>query len=195
MDINLLSYHGLYSQGNNLEILVNHLESDLEIKGVDVVTNQTDYPYLRVVSGLMPWSRKVVPLLFLESLAKERLKHPEAKIYGIFHSNATFGIWNALAEYTKNRNKYDLIKLDKIILLGCVIPRDADWSIYPDSEVINFVGTKDRVSGLATLFGMSNSGKKGFKINAPNLTQYYTRWKHSDFVLPENYEYIRDRIL
>ena len=134
-------------------------------------------------------------MLFLESLAKERLKHPEAKICAIFHSYATYGIWNALAEYKKKPHKYDLIRLDKIILLGSVISRKADWSIYPDIEVINFVGTKDRVSGLARFYGMDNSGKKGFKIKAPNLTQYYTRWKHSDFVLPENYEFIRDRII
>jgi hypothetical protein len=195
MDIIKLSYHGLYSDGDPLSILDAHLQSDMQFKGMEVVVYQTDYPVLGAISGLRPFSRKVVPLLFLESLAKYRYKFPEAQIWASFHSNATLGIVNALAEYKKNRHKYDPIRIDRMFLFGSVIPRKFDWGIYPDIEVHNFVGSKDIVSSFARLWLAGNSGQKGFKIDAPNLKQYYTNWKHSDFVLPENYEYIKDRII
>jgi hypothetical protein len=195
MDIVKLSYHGLYSKGYNLSILDNRLEFDLESKGLKVAVAQTDYPVLGAIAGIRSWNRKVVPLLFLESLAKYRYKFPGAKIWASFHSNATLGIMNALAEYKKNRHKYDPIKIDRLFLFGCVMPRKFDWGIHPEIEVHNFVGSNDRVSSMARLWFAGNSGQKGFKIDAPNLKQYYTKWKHSDFVLPENYEYIRDKII
>lgn len=195
VQINKLSFHGLYSQGHNLTILDNRLEFDLESKGLQVVVSQTDYPILRGLSGARPFSRKVVPILFLESLAKNRYKFPEAEIWLSCHSNATYGIWNALAEYNRNRHKYDKIRIDRLFLFGSVISRKADWGLYPEIEVHNFVGSRDIVSKMAIFYGMGSSGARGFKIDVNNLTQHYTKWKHSDFVLPENYEFIRDVII
>lgn len=192
IQINKLSYHGLYSQGNNLSIFDNRLEFDLESKGLRVVVSQTDYPVLGAFAGIKPWNRKVVPIIFLESLAKNRYKFPGAEIWLSCHSNATLGIMNALAEYKKNRHKYDPIKIDRLFLFGCVIPRKFDWGIHPEIEVHNFIGSKDRVSSMARLWFAGNSGQKGFIPEPPNLTQYHTDWKHSDFVLPKNYEFIRD---
>lgn len=195
MDINIISFHGLYSQGDNLEILVNHLESDMEFKGVNVVTSQHDYPVLGVWQGRKEWARKMVSQFILKVLALEFLKFPKAKIYVLCHSNATFGIMNALIEYNKKPCLYDRIYIDELLLFGCVIPRDFNWNDYSNVNVTNFVGSKDKISGMSKLYGMGSSGKKGFKIDAPNLTQHYTKWKHSDFVLPENYEFISNIIL
>lgn len=199
MSINtvLLSYHGLYSEGHNLSILTNRLEFDLETKGYKVAVAQTDYPMLGAISGIKPWNRKVVPLLMLESLAKYRYKYPGARIWVLCHSNGTLGISNALVEYFKHygKGRYDPIRIDKLILFGSVVKRNFDWGVYGRIKVLNFVGSKDRVSSLARLWWAGSSGKSGFKIDTPNLTQYYTDWKHSDFVLPENYEYIRERII
>ncbi len=191
--INLLSFHGLYSQGNNLEILVNHLESDMEFRGINVVTSQHDYPVLGVWQGRKKWAREIVPEFMLKCLALEYRKFPEAKIYVLAHSNGTFGIMNALRKYGEGR--HDKIQLDRLFLFGCVIPRAFNWSNFPAVDVVNFVGSKDTVSGLSKLYGMGNSGKKGFKYESDNLKQYYTNWKHSDFVLPKNYEFIRDRVI
>ncbi len=193
MDINILSFHGLYSQGNNLEILVNHLESDLEFKGVNVVTSQHDYPVLGVWQGRKKWARDIVPEFILKCLALEYRKFPEAKIYVLAHSNGTFGMMNALRKYEEGL--YDKIQLDRLFLFGSVIPRTFNWANYPAVDVTNFVGGKDIVSSASRLYGMGNSGKKGFKYDADNLTQYYTDWKHSDFVLPKNYDFIRDKVL
>jgi hypothetical protein len=195
MDVNIISFHGLCSQGDNLEILVNHLESDMEFRGINVVTSQHDYPTLGVWEGRRKWARKIVPLFILKALALEYRKFPEAKLYVLCHSNATFGMMNALAEYNKQPCLYDKIQLDRLFLFGCVIPRAFDWGLYPAIDVTNFVGSKDRVSGMSRLYGMGNSGQKGFKIDAPNLTQHDTKWKHSDFVLPKNYDFIRGKVL
>ena len=51
MELNILSFHGLYSQGNNLEILINALEFEAEENGIDVVTSQHDYPVLKIWHG------------------------------------------------------------------------------------------------------------------------------------------------
>lgn len=193
LDINIISFHGLYSQGNNLEILVNHLESDMEFRGINVVTSQHDYPVLGAWQGRKKWAREIVSEFILKVLALEYRKFPEAKQYVLAHSNGTFGMMNALKKY--DISLYDKIQVHKLFLFGCVIPRSFNWANFPTVDVVNFVGGKDIVSSASRLYGMGNSGQKGFKHDAPNLTQYYTNWKHSDFVLPENYDYIKDRIL
>ncbi len=196
-DTVLLSYHGLYSEGHNLSILCNRLEFDLEDRGYEVAVAQTDYPMLKILNGLKPWNRKIVPLLMLESLAKYRYKYPGARIIVVCHSNATLAISNALIEYFKyyGKGRYDPIRVDKLVLFGSVTKRSFDWTPYGRIKVINFVGSKDRVSSAARLWWAGNSGQKGFKKDTPNLIQYYTDWKHSDFVLEENYEYIRERVI
>ncbi len=197
VDIVLLSYHGLYSEGHNLSILSNKLEFDLETQGHEVAVAQTDYPMLGAINGLKPWNRKVVPLLMLESLAKYRYKYPGARIYVLCHSNATLGISNALVEYFKyfGKGRYDPIRIDKLILFGSVIKRNFDWSPYGRVKVTSFAGSKDRVSSAARLWLAGNSGQKGFKKESHNLIQYYTDWSHSGFVEPEHYEYIRERVI
>ncbi len=196
MDINIISFHGLYSQGDNLEILVNHLESDIEFKGMNVVTSQHDYPMLGVWQGRKKWAREMVAEYILKVLALEYRKFPEAKTWILAHSNGTFGLMNALERYYDLGLKaYDKINIDKICLFGCVIPRRFRWSKYLRIDVQNFVGSKDMVSRASRLYGMGNSGQRGFKHESNNLRQYYSKWKHSDFVSPRNYEYIRNKIL
>ncbi len=196
MDVNIISFHGLYSQGDNLEILVNHLESDMEFRGINVVTSQHDYPVLKAWQGRKQWARDMVAEFILKTLALEYRKFPEAKTYVLVHSNGTFGMMSALERYSyKGANRYDRINIDKLFLFGCVIPRSFRWRRHAQIDVSNFVGGKDIVSSMSRLYGMGNSGQKGFKHEADNLKQYYTKWKHSDFVLPENYDFIRRIVL
>lgn len=195
MQLNLISFHGLYSQGSNLEILVNALEFQAEERGIDVVASQHDYPVLGLWQGRKPWARKMVREFLLKCLALEYRKFPEALTYVLCHSNGTFGMMNALNQYHEKGWSYDKIKIDKIMLFGCVIPRSFDWNRFPDINVVNFVGSKDIVSRMSKFYGMGDSGYKGFKIDAPNLKQYYTDWKHSDFVDPLNFELIKSEVL
>lgn len=195
MQLNFISFHGLLSQGDNLEILVNALEFEAGERGIDVVTSQHDYPVLKLWQGRKRWAREMVREYILKSLALEYRKFPSSELILLCHSNATFGLTNALNRYYYEKpGLYDKIKIDKILLFGSVIPRDFNWDRFPHIHVINFVGSRDIVSGFSKFYGMGSSGRKGFTYPAPNLNQHYTDWKHSDFVEPENFELIRDEV-
>lgn len=191
MKLNLIFFHGLKSEGDNGEILVNGLEAEAELRGIDVVTSMHDYPNLNMIRGMNPWARDMVRDYMLMCLALEYRKHPDRKLYVFCHSNATWGISRALEKYYgKSKGLCDRIRIDKLFLFGSTIKRDYDWSIYP-IDVVNFVGTKDRVVWLSKLYGMGWSGRRGFKSDC-NVTQYYNDWRHSDFVLPKYFDFIRD---
>ena len=193
MDLNIISFHGLLSQGHNLSILVNALEFEAENRGINVVTSQHDYPVLGLWQGRKKWAREIVPEFILKCLALEYRKFPGANLILLCHSNATFGIMNALDRYYYERQGlYDRIKIDCILLFGSVIPRSFNWGLFPNINVTNFVGSKDIVSSMSRFYGMGDSGRRGFIIEAPNLKQRYTNWKHSDFVEPENFEIIKN---
>lgn len=193
MELNLVSFHGLYSQGDNLEILANGLEAEAELRGIDVVTSQHDYPKLNVTMGTKKWARDIVRDYILKCLALEYRKYPDRKLYVFCHSNATWGISRAIEKYYgKSKGLCDRIRIDKLFLFGSTIRRDFDWGQYP-VYVINFVGTKDKVVWLSKLYGMGWSGRKGFKSKC-NVTQHYNNWKHSDFVLPKNFDLIKDEV-
>ncbi len=196
MQLNFVSFHGLYSQGNNLEILVNSLEFEAEEKGIDVVTSQHDYPMLKIWQGRKRWAREIVKEYMLKCLALEYRKFPSADLILLCHSNASFGITNVLNRYYfEKKGLYDKIKINKILLFGSVIPKEFDWNRFPHINVVNFVGSKDIVSGFAGKFyGMGSSGRKGFKIEASNLKQIYTKWRHSDFVIHKNFDIIRNEV-
>ncbi len=51
MKLNIIFLHGLYSQGDNGEILVNGLEAEAEFRGIDIVTSMHDYTKLKVLRG------------------------------------------------------------------------------------------------------------------------------------------------
>ncbi len=196
MQLNFVSFHGLYSQGNNLEILVNALEFEAEKRGIDVVTSQHDYPMLKIWQGRKRWAREIVKEYMLKCLALEYRKFPKASLVLLCHSNATFGIMNVLnSYYYEKEGLYDKIKIDSIMLFGSVIPKEFDWNRFSSINVVNFVGRKDIVSGFAGKFyGMGSSGKKGFKIKAYNLKQVYTKWRHSDFVLEKNFDIVEKEV-
>ncbi len=195
MQLNFISFHGLLSQGDNLEILVNALEFEAEGRGINTVTSQHDYPVLKLWQGRKRWAREMVREYILKSLALEYRKFPGSELILLCHSNATFGLINALNRYYyEKQGLYDRIKIDHILLFGSVIPRDFDWNRFSNIRVTNFIGSKDIVSSMSRFYGMGDSGRRGFKIDASNLKQYYTDWKHSDFVDPLNFELIKNEV-
>ena len=196
MELNLVSFHGLYSQGDNLEILVNGLEAEAKARGIDVVTSQHDYSKLKVLRGWGKHSRDMVREFMLKCLSLEFYKFPEAKLIVLWHSNSTYGGERALTKYyIDSPGLCEKIRIDKILLFGSVISRYCDWERFPDIDVANFVGSKDRVSWFAGKFyGMGDSGKKGFVYPSPNLTQHLTDMKHSGFVEPEYFDLIKDEV-
>lgn len=199
MKINIVGFHGLYSQGDPMTDLIKRLvRYGREVLGYDIVWAQHDYPKLNVIMGSFPWSRDIVRDFMLKCLAIERSDYPDRETIVLCHSNATWGGSRAVGKYynyplEKFRDKRP-IKIDKLLLFGCTIKRDYDWGRYPDIDVVNFVGTKDRVVWLSKMFRMGWSGRKGFKPDASNLTQIYNPWRHSDAFLPENFDVIKEQV-
>lgn len=174
IDINILGFHGLYSHGDDLEILLNQLEFDIDGRGYKCVTSQHDYPYLNVWKGRKQWPRDAVRDLLLALLYGESNEFKKAKVVGLFHSNATFAISRALEKYNNGDSLCKRIRLDKIILFGSVVPVDFDWGRF-DIEVVNFIAQGDWVSRIARFFRMGQSGYKGFNTPSPNLNQYWDK--------------------
>lgn len=193
--IHIVSFHGLYSQGDNLETLVERLRVHGEVLGYDITTSQHDYPKLNATMGYFKWSRDIVRDYILKCLALEYQKHSDRYLIVICHSNATWGISRAIGKYNEDVEfTCDRTDVSKIILFGSTIKRNYNWGRYPEIDVVNFVGTKDKVVWFSKLFKMGWSGRKGFKIAANNLTQIWSAWRHSDFVLPKNFELIKQHV-
>ncbi len=195
--INLVSFHGLRSQGDNLEILVNRLEHDIEASpvGVDVITSQHDYPRLGIIKGMGGWERDCVREFILKCLSLEFYRDLSREIIVLCHSNATFGLYNALEKYKYSRSECERLKIDRLLLFGSTIPCDFNWGDYPDIQVINFIGKKDKVVRFGKLYGMGRSGRNGFSISAPNLKQISCEWTHSQFADDASYGVIRPEVL
>jgi hypothetical protein len=192
--IKLILFHGLYSKGDNLTDLAGRLKSVAVEEGHEVIVVEHDYPKLNASMGYFDWSRDIVRDYMLKCLQLEYAL--DKNIYNIVltHSNATWGISRVVGKYFCTGKRINEIKIDRLVLFGSTIKRNYDWGRYPIKRVINFVGTRDRVVWLSKLFKMGWSGRKGFKIKAPNLTQVYKSWRHSDFVLEKNFEVIRQEV-
>ena len=194
MRINIISFHGLYSQGYNLEILVGNLARALQKKGHNIRTVQYDYPKLNVSMGYFQWSRDIVRDYMLRCLQLEYKDNPAYYTIVVTHSNATWAGSRLIGKYFNEPLRHS-IRIDRFVMFGSTVKRNFDWGRYLRLKVINFVGTRDRVVWLSKLFRMGWSGRKGFKIKSLNLTEVFRPWRHSDFVLPENFETIRNEVL
>lgn len=194
MKINIVSFHGLYSKGDNLEILVEKLRMSGGALGHDVVTAQHDYPKLNATMGYFKWSRDMVRDYMLKCLALEYQKYPDRYLIVVWHSNATWGGSRAVGKYFTTTEHIENININKIILFGSTIKRNYDWGRYSKIDVVNFVGTRDRVVWLSRLFKMGWSGRKGFIKVPNNLKQIFRPWRHSDFVLSKNFDIIKKEV-
>ncbi len=194
MKVKIVSFHGLYSQGDNLEIVTLKLMEELHKRGHDVIAKQHDYPKLNVAMGYFNWSRDIVRDYMFKCLQLERAKDPYHYTIVLTHSNATWGISRVVGKYFNTGNWSEPIRIDRLVLFGSTVKRNYDWGRYP-IDVINFVGTKDKVVWFSKLFRMGWSGRKGFKIKSSKLTQIFRPWRHSDFVLPRNFDIIKSMVL
>ncbi len=199
MRIKIVSFHGLYSQGDNLEKLTLKLARDLREGGHKVINVQHDYPKLNVSMGYFRWSRDIVRDYLYKCLQLEEATNPGWYTIVIAHSNATWGMSRVIGKYMRSHLRRPIFtespfKINRLILFGSTIKRNWDWRRYP-LYVINFIGTKDRVVWFSKLFKMGWSGRKGFKIKSENLLQIVNPWRHSDFVLEENYEQVKRVVL
>lgn len=109
------------------------------------------------------------------------LNDPAKRPSIIAHSFGTFLVGYSLL-------KYDDIRYDKIILCGCILPRDFDWWTLFARDQVNQVrneyGLKDYWTKVAP-FAVHNSGDSGafgFTFRSPSLIeQRFDYFEHSDF--------------
>jgi alpha-beta hydrolase superfamily lysophospholipase len=114
--------------------------------------------------------------------------YPDSRIIVIGHSNGTVAVSRAM-DMRYARKGWPTFAVDGLILLGCPMKRNYDWSKHPHTEVINFISKNDKVVWMARFYGMGAAGRFGFKKKRSNLKQTYVKWGHSGFM--ERYQKIK----
>ena len=67
--------------------------------------------------------------------------------------------------------KWPNFKIRDLILLGCPIKRNYEWSQHLRTKVYNFVSSNDIVVWFAQFYGMGTAGRTAFKYEGENLTK------------------------
>lgn len=130
------------------------------------------YKYGIVVQGVvMAWRRRSLQRELRQKLA---VLQAEAKTQGfsgrpdlVAHSFGTWLVGHMLEDELK-RPLDDRLKFGRIILAGCILRPDFDWSALRASgvvqEILNHYATKDRIVPLAqyTIWNSGPSGRRGF---------------------------------
>jgi hypothetical protein len=80
------------------------------------------------------------------------------------------------------KKKWPAFWIDDLVLLGCPIKCNYDWSNHPSTQVFNFVSINDWVVWAARFYGMGSAGRYYFDNEPENLTQVPVKWGHSGFM-------------
>ncbi len=175
----IVTIHGQESRGKKLKELSNRLTKD--IPG-EVAFVNLRYTKLLTVVNTLPWVRSMTAKYIAARLDTIDSDNPYARIIVIAHSNGTRALRIAMDNRRITKKRWPKFTVDGLILLGCPIKRDYDWSKHKMTEVINFVSRNDKVVWLATLYGMGAAGRYGFDKESINLKQLYFRFGHSGFM-------------
>jgi pimeloyl-ACP methyl ester carboxylesterase len=185
----VVTIHGQESKGKNLQVLSAKLASEMSYN-TDFVNVR--YTRLLTIVNTLPWVRTMTAKYIASRLETIGLKWPIAKVIVIAHSNGTVALARALKNRDNPNKKWPHFQVDGLILLGCPMKRNFDWSKFPDTEVINFISKNDLVVFMARAYGMGAAGRYGFKKKAKNLHQVCVRWGHSGFL--KGYSFIRNSV-
>lgn len=185
--INIITIHGIRSKGDTLEAVALEALKALPDDGYSHgMVTPIDYPFVRAIVHHTPFVRKAVEWGIARRLHEIALMYPDFEHVVMCHSNGS----RALSRVLETAQKYYNIKsykdfgIKKVLLFGSIIPRNYDWSRYPDIEIVNFRGMKDKV----VLFSRGWSGRYGFKNPYFNVKEYKFRGGHSDYakmMIPE----------
>lgn len=189
MKVVVVTIHGQESKGKNMRELSDRLSKEPFAKDWEFVNIR--YTRLLTIVNTIPWVRSMTAKYIAARLDTIDSDYPGYLIYVIAHSNGTRATAIAI-EKSNYIKSYPKFRINRLFLLGSAIRRKFDWGWYPDIDVINFISTNDWVIFWAKLYGMGVSGRKGFKIKAPNLKQIKVKWGHSGFL--EHYELIANEI-
>lgn len=177
----IITIHGQESIGKNLEILSSKLIKEDNMDNCIVINLR--YTKLWTIVNTLPWVRTMTAKYIASRLNTiTNYQYKDAKIIIIAHSNGTRATRIAMDMRSKPEKKWPMFRVDDLILLGCPIKRNYDWSNHYDTQVMNFVSTNDRVVWWARFYGMGGAGRWGFDYEPENLQQVYVKWGHSGFM-------------
>jgi hypothetical protein len=177
----VITIHGQESIGENLKELTRRLGLESFMK--DCVFINIRYTKLWTIVNALPWVRSMTAKYVASRLNAITLyEYPDAIIITVGHSNGTRATRIAMDMRLKPKKKWPQFRIDHLLLLGCPIRRDYDWSKHPLTMVWNFVSSNDMVVWAARFYGMGTAGKNAFDYEPGNLTQYYVKWGHSGFM-------------
>lgn len=147
-------------------------------KGIDVIN--FEYGYFDIYSFAAPWRRKRVIEEFIEFFDEEVFEDERPSI--ICHSFGSYIIYNTLFQQKT-------IKIDKLILTGCILKPKLDWKHLFDrdqiGEIYHDYGVQDEVVKYSSFIRCcGDSGKKGFQIQkeiSNKITQEKNNFGHSGY--------------
>lgn len=177
----VITIHGQESVGKNMKLLSDRLDAEDFMDG-DVKFINLRYERLLTISNVFGRTRRMTAKYIAARLDAICAHHKGARIIVIAHSNGTRAARIAMDMRYHPKKKWPLFWIDDLILLGCPIKRNYKWSQHPETNVVNFVSTNDKVVWLARFYGMGGAGRFSFKHAAENLKQIYVKWGHSGFM-------------
>ena len=177
----VITIHGQESIGLNMAALNKKLSKEVWMDD-DTEFINIRYTRLPTVVNTLPWVRKMTAKFIAARLDAICAHNPGARIIVIAHSNGTRATRIAMDMRYHLKKKWPLFWIDNLILLGCPIKRNYDWSNHPETEVVNFVSCNDKVVWLARFYGMGSAGRFKFDYEPGNLTQIMVKWGHSGFM-------------
>ncbi len=175
----IVTVHGQESNGKKQKELSKRLATDIQ---GEVAFVNLRYTRLLTVVNTLPWVRSMTAKYIAARLDTIDSDNPDSRIIVIAHSNGTRAMRIAMDNRYIPKKNWPKFRVDGLLLLGCVIKRNYDWSKQPHTRVINIVSRNDKVVWLARFYGMGTSGRDGFKKDCGNLHQLYVRIGHSGFM-------------
>lgn len=175
----IVTIHGQESKGEQMKELSNRLAKDLKRECIFV---NLRYTKLHTLVNTLPWVRIMTAKYIAARLETITVTFPDSRIIVIAHSNGTRATRIAMDMRYNNKKNWPKFAVDGLMLLGCPIKRNYDWSNHPLTEVINFISINDKVVWLARFYGMGSAGRFGFKKKTKNLKQICVKWGHSGFL-------------
>ncbi len=178
--LNIITIHGIESHGDLIEATAHEVLSLLEDDDYSHGrVTAIDYPKVRALFHHFPFHRKAIEWGVARRLHEIALMYPDFEHVVMAHSNGSRALSRVLetASLFSGIRSYKDLGIKKIMLFGSIVSRNYDWSRYPDIDIVNFVGRKDK----AVLFSKGWSGRYGFKNPADNVKQVYFNGGHSDY--------------
>src|SRR5262245_15490696 len=164
--------HGIRA---GIDTWVADLKRILTVGSRKILVIGSSYGRLSAYNFALPLTRRRTLRWFQDQYSYHAVRHPQAAIHFVGHSNGTYMFGQSI-------HKVRTLRFDKVLLAGSVLPRDFDWTTldhrHQVGALVNVCATKDKpvgwlCSGLRGL-GMRDigvGGFTGFDVTPPSAVQ------------------------